>query len=73
MRRWFGPKIIGVGIGPRSWEGWLATLVFAGGGVVLARWLHPLLPKTPVWAFELPWLALFLLVVALTYGRDADD
>ena len=73
MKRWFGPKMIGYGIGPRSWEGWLVTLVFAAGGIVFARWLHPLMPKMSIWVIELPWLALFLMIMLLTYKRNSEE
>ena len=73
MKRWFGPKMIGYGIGPRSWDGWLVTLVFAAGGIVLARWLHPLMPKISLWTIELPWLALFFMIMLLTYKRNSEE
>lgn len=28
-RNWFGPKRIGWGISPRTWEGWLILVIFA--------------------------------------------
>lgn len=32
MRKpWFRPKLYGYGFTPISWEGWLATALFAGG------------------------------------------
>ena len=27
-KAWFGPKKVGWGLSPKSWEGWLATLIF---------------------------------------------
>jgi len=27
-KRWFGPKYVGWGPAPKSWEGWLVTLVW---------------------------------------------
>ena len=38
--RWFGPKRIGWGFTPRTWEGWLVTLLAVAAAVapgVIAR------------------------------------
>ena len=34
MAGWFGPKRNGYGIGPRGWQGWLATALLLGGAVL---------------------------------------
>jgi hypothetical protein len=34
-REWFAPYKIGWGIGPATWEGWLATLAFCALVVVV--------------------------------------
>jgi hypothetical protein len=39
MARWFGPKEIGYGVGPRSWQGWLATAVLLMV-IVASRFVH---------------------------------
>ena len=39
--KWFGPKVFGVGISPRTWQGWLATCVYLGLVVVIARFPEP--------------------------------
>jgi hypothetical protein len=49
FKGWFGPKLIGYGFGPRSWQGWLAT------GVVLvvvvgSRFVQPETYGLPHWA-----------------------
>jgi hypothetical protein len=39
---WFGPKTIGFGTGPTSWQGWLLTLafvVFVIGAVWVSRYI----------------------------------
>lgn len=36
-RLWFGPKRIGLGFGPRTWEGWAVILLFVGGCILLKR------------------------------------
>ncbi|WP_199100509.1 hypothetical protein [Dyella sp. ASV21] len=33
---WFGRKRFGIGYGPRTWQGWLATLIYA-----LSMWTLP--------------------------------
>lgn len=38
-RPWFGPKRIGFGIRPQTWQGWLITVLVVVAIVVLAR-LH---------------------------------
>ena len=34
---WFGPKRIGDGIRPQTWQGWLIILIFAIVVIVIAR------------------------------------
>lgn len=67
MRKgWFGPKRIGWGFAPRTWEGWTVTLVFVAGVVAAVRLAGPasLYTVLPVW------LVLFLLVAWATYEAD---
>lgn len=33
---WFGPKKLGWGISPHTWEGWVVTAAFVGVVVVIA-------------------------------------
>jgi hypothetical protein len=78
MRRgWFGPKRIGWGISPRSWEGWVVTAVLLVGLAASIRWLRPVLEEStglPWVALTLGmvgcWLVVFLGVVWLTYERE---
>ena len=67
-RGWFGPKRIGWGASPASWEGWAATGVF-----VLAMGLTGtvLRDATWVWAVMLANVVAFLAVVILTYDKNA--
>jgi hypothetical protein len=58
FKGWFGRKRIGYGVGPRSWEGWLATAVFAAALIGSVRWFRP------------PLLGLYLLLVWATYDPD---
>lgn len=36
---WFVPKVFGLGATPVTWQGWAATLVFAGALVAVIRWV----------------------------------
>lgn len=54
---WFGPKRIGYGISPRTWQGWLATLIFAAAFAGIARFT-----ERGVWMWA------ELAIVALLYG-----
>ena len=46
MKPWFGPKRWGIGLSPRSWEGWLLTVAvvlgvgFSGTMGGLESWQH---------------------------------
>lgn len=71
---WFGPKRFGIGAAPASWQGWVATAllilaVIADHDVPYARWCWP------GWAHQsgsVAALIIFLIVVWLTYSRDAE-
>jgi hypothetical protein len=39
-RPWFGPKRIGFGLRPQTWQGWLITAVFIAAVVILVRLIH---------------------------------
>lgn len=39
-RSWFGPKRIGWGIRPQTWQGWTVTLVPAIVIIVVVVWLR---------------------------------
>ena len=38
-RTWFGPKRIGYGISPKTWQGWLILAVFVAAVTGIALWL----------------------------------
>lgn len=65
-RGWFGPKLIGWGASPASWEGWLATLVFViaigGAGVLFPG------NTTEAWIARGVVISAYLAVVVLTYS-----
>ncbi len=67
-RGWFGPKIIGWGASPASWEGWAVTGVFIMALVVSGILFQD---KPWAWAPMLTLIAAFLAVVARTYDKNA--
>lgn len=38
---WFGRRRFGYGFGPRSWQGWLTILVYAGLMILLPKVVAP--------------------------------
>ena len=72
-KRWFGPKYVGYGISPRSWEGWLVTLIWALLLILSAYYLisTDLLSNTIIFAtfITVPTIIL-LIIIALTYGSE---
>jgi hypothetical protein len=75
MKGWFGRKRFGIGVGPASWQGWLATAILilaliGDRAVPYARW------GWPGWAHQsgsVAALVLFLVVVWLTYSSDVES
>ncbi len=75
---WFGPKKIGWGASPRTWQGWLATAVFVavaavrgrliGPRVALHFWVAPRTVSITAVAIE---IILFLLLIRATYDPEA--
>ncbi|MBX9616191.1 MAG: hypothetical protein K2X25_11400 [Caulobacteraceae bacterium] len=67
-RGWFGPRRIGWGAAPTSWEGWLATgvMVLALIGVSVGFG-----DRSNDWIGQMAVLAIYSVVVLLTYRRDA--
>ncbi|MGD0083076.1 MAG: hypothetical protein ABSD78_07750 [Acidimicrobiales bacterium] len=39
-RPWFGPKRVGYGFRPQTWQGWLIVAVFVVAVVVIALLIH---------------------------------
>jgi len=76
MPGWFGPKRYGYGIGPRGWQGWLATALLVGGGLLTAKFFNPGQVGLPPWTRPAIAGALglcFLAIVWLTYDGEAAD
>ncbi len=84
---WFGPKLTGFGIAPRSWQGWLITLLGAAsevGTITLAHARHGSWFKaktqgsgfTPAtwqgWLVSVAPVALFLLLIVSIYYNQRD-
>ncbi|MDP3403204.1 MAG: hypothetical protein Q8S03_00860 [Brevundimonas sp.] len=67
-RGWFGPRRIGWGASPTSWEGWLATgaMVLTLIGVSIGFGDRP-----NGWIAQMAVIAAFSIVVLLTYRHDA--
>lgn len=73
---WFGPKRIGWGISPRSWQGWLVTLGLLLGVAVSTRWLAPALSEMAgidrayiTAMIVIAWLAAYIVIIWLTYEK----
>lgn len=67
-RAWFGPRVIGLGVSPSSWEGWLATLLFSIAFLGALTFFKATLVG---WIVALAVFAVFLVVVNRTYSPDA--
>ena len=61
MAQWFGPKTVGYGIGPRSWQGWLATVIFFAA-TLGSCFVRPETLGLPHWA-----RAAFIAILVLGY------
>lgn len=75
---WFGPKTIGWGVAPKSWQGWAVTVALVGLIALSVRWLGPAVSEssggdhvviTPLIA--LGWFAIYGVIIWLTYNKDA--
>ena len=73
-KRWFGPKIVGWGPAPKSWEGWVVTLVWLASIIVTLLYLHSINSLYIInIAIVIVIAAIILLsVAALTYGPDKE-
>jgi hypothetical protein len=74
-KRWFGPKNVGWGPAPKSWEGWLVTLVWWISIILTLLYLHSINSLNIVnIAIVIIIAAIILLsVAALTYGSDKEE
>lgn len=69
-RGWFGPKGWGWGASPASWEGWAATGAMIAGMVVAGLIFQPS-DSAAAWIARGVVIAVYLVVVAVTYRSDA--
>ncbi|WP_426040550.1 hypothetical protein [Brevundimonas sp. TWP2-3-4b1] len=67
-RGWFGPKRLGWGASPASWKGWAATGAFS---LALLGTANVFREQDWVWAAMLGELVAYVLVVLLTYDKNA--
>ncbi|WP_396594191.1 hypothetical protein [Brevundimonas sp. R86498] len=65
---WFGPRRFGWGVSPASWEGVLATVVFAIVFIGALTWFEGALLG---WLSALAVFAVFLVLVNRTYDPEA--
>jgi hypothetical protein len=72
MARWFGPKVTGYGTRPRSWQGWLASVIVVAIVVSLA-YVDVKSLGLPLWsklAAMVAVVAAFLVLVWATYSEE---
>ncbi len=67
-KKWFGPKRFGIGVSPKSWEGWCVTALFLALSFGWAKYLHGTGPW--LWMGQVMLLLLFGVVIFLTYARS---
>ena len=69
-KRWFGPKIVGYGPAPKSWEGWAVTVVWLASIIITLLYLHSshLFNIVNVLIVIVLAAVILLTVAALTYG-----
>lgn len=74
-KRWFGPKHVGWGPAPRSWEGWVVTVVWLSLLLGTLFYLHSISSLNIVnIAIVIVVAAIILLSIAsLTYGSDKEE
>jgi hypothetical protein len=64
MARWFGPKAVGWGVGPRGWQGWLVTAISISALTSLAFY-KPADFGFPLWTRPALMGAVFVAYLAL--------
>ena len=71
-KRWFGPKIVGYGPAPKSWEGWVVTIVWLASIIITLLYLHSihLFNIFNVLIVIVLAAVILLTVAALTYGSE---
>jgi hypothetical protein len=72
MPKWFGPKTVGYGIGPRSWQGWVATAIVLAV-VIGAQFIPYRAVGLPYWTravISVAAVVVYVALVCLTYEPD---
>lgn len=67
-RYWFGPKRVGFGIGPRSWQGWMVMVVYVALTVMLKQWVPPEAHRAAFWVAFGCITAVMAVIAIVTYG-----
>ena len=73
-KRWFGPKTVGYGPGPKTWEGGVVTIVWLASLIFTLLYLHSinLLNIVNIAIVIILAAIIILTVAALTYGPDEE-
>ncbi len=71
-KRWFGPKIVGYGPAPKTWEGWVVTIVWLVSLISSLFYLHSihLLNIINIAIVIILAAIIILTIAALTSGSD---
>jgi predicted membrane channel-forming protein YqfA (hemolysin III family) len=74
-KRWFGPKHVGWGPAPRSWEGWVVIVVWLASVIGTLYYLHTISSLNIVNIVIVIVVAAVILlsIAALTYGSDKEE
>ena len=74
-KRWFGPKYVGWGLAPKSWEGWVITMIWLVSLISTLFYLHnlSLLIIINIAIVIVIAAIIILTIAALTYGPDEDE
>lgn len=74
-KRWFGPKVVGWGPAPKSWEGWVVTLVWLFSIISTLYYLHTInsLSIVNILIVIVVAAVILLSIAALTYGSDKEE
>jgi len=70
-RYWFGPKRVGFGIGPRSWQGWMVMVAYVVVVVTLKQLLPPEAHQAGFWTGFAVITAAVVGIAIVTYGPRA--
>jgi len=74
-KRWFGPKVVGWGPAPKTWEGWVVTLVWMVSLLGTLYYLHTInsLSIVNILIVIIVAAVILLSIAALTYGSDEEE